>query len=71
MLEVRDDGIGGSESPDRGSGLRGLGERMAEVGGTLQAGPAPRGGFKLVAAVPIPQPGQQVWDNGNWLPATR
>ena len=71
VLEVRDDGIGGSESPDRGSGLRGLGERMAEVGGTLQAGPAPRGGFKLVAALPIPQPGQQVWDNGNWLPATR
>lgn len=71
VLEVRDDGIGGSDSPERGSGLRGLGERMAQVGGTLQAGPAPGGGFKLVAALPIPQPGRQVRDNGNGLLATR
>jgi two-component system, NarL family, sensor histidine kinase DesK len=41
VLEVRDDGIGGTDSPERGSGLRGLGERIAQVGGTLQAGRRP------------------------------
>jgi two-component system sensor histidine kinase DesK len=71
VLDVRDDGIGGSDSRDRGSGLRGLGERIAQVGGTLQAGPAPDGGFRLIAAVPIPQPGRQLRDNGDGLLATR
>ena len=71
VLEVRDDGIGGSDSPERGAGLRGLGERMAEAGGTLEVGPAPGGGFRLVAAVPVPQPGREVRDTGNGLLATR
>jgi two-component system, NarL family, sensor histidine kinase DesK len=71
VLEVRDDGIGGTGCPERGTGLRGLGERMAEVGGTLEAGPAPGGGFRLVAAVSVPQPGREVRDNGNGLLATR
>jgi two-component system sensor histidine kinase DesK len=71
VLEVRDDGIGGSDSPEHGTGLRGLGERMAEVGGTLEAGPAPGGGFRLIAAVPIPQPGRQLRDDGDGSLATR
>jgi two-component system, NarL family, sensor histidine kinase DesK len=71
VLEVRDDGIGGTDSPERGSGLRGLGERIAQVGGTLQAGTAADGGFRLIAAVPIPQPGRQLRDNGDGLLATR
>jgi two-component system, NarL family, sensor histidine kinase DesK len=71
VLEVRDDGIGGSDSPEHGTGLRGLGERVAEVGGTLEAGPAPGGGFRLIAAVPVPQPGREVRDNGNGLLTTR
>ncbi|MGH9230063.1 MAG: sensor histidine kinase [Acidimicrobiales bacterium] len=66
VLEVRDDGIGGSDSPEHGTGLRGLGERVAEVGGTLEAGPAPGGGFRLVAVVPIAQP-REVRPNGNGL----
>ena len=71
VLEVRDDGTGGSDSPEPGTGLRGLGERIAEARGTLQAGPAPGGGFRLIAAVPIPQPGRQIRDHGNGLLATR
>jgi two-component system, NarL family, sensor histidine kinase DesK len=71
VLEVRDDGTGGSDSPEPGTGLRGLGERIAEAGGTLQAGPVPGGGFRLIAAVPIPQPGRPVRDQGNGLLATR
>jgi two-component system sensor histidine kinase DesK len=52
-LEVRDDGLGAAHGTDSGSGLRGLAERMAEAGGTLEAGPAEGGGFRLLARVPI------------------
>ncbi|HEV2724532.1 MAG TPA: sensor histidine kinase [Thermoleophilaceae bacterium] len=52
-LEVRDDGVGARENDGDGSGLRGLGERLATVGGTLTAGSAPSGGFHLVARVPL------------------
>jgi two-component system sensor histidine kinase DesK len=55
-LEVRDDGIGAASGTDEGSGLRGLGERMAEAGGTFDAGPAEGGGFRLIARVPIATP---------------
>jgi len=36
-----------------GSGLKGLIERVAAAGGSLAAGPAPRGGFRVVAEVPV------------------
>jgi two-component system, NarL family, sensor histidine kinase DesK len=52
-LEVRDDGTGAPTAAGEGSGLRGLAERMAEAGGTLEAGPAAEGGFRLLARVPI------------------
>jgi two-component system sensor histidine kinase DesK len=52
-LEVRDDGTGRTDAGGDGSGLRGLAERLAEAGGTLAAGPADEGGFRLVARVPI------------------
>ncbi len=52
-LEVRDDGVGARETQGDGSGLRGLGERLAEVGGTLTAGSASSGGFHLVARIPL------------------
>jgi two-component system sensor histidine kinase DesK len=47
-IEIVDDGEGaggaGGESPGEGSGLAGLGERVAAAGGVLEAGPrAPRG----------------------------
>jgi two-component system, NarL family, sensor histidine kinase DesK len=52
-LEVRDDGTGAPQQGDKGSGLRGLSERLAEAGGTLEAGVAEGGGFRLLAGVPI------------------
>jgi two-component system, NarL family, sensor histidine kinase DesK len=55
-LEVRDDGIGTQTPDEHGSGLQGLGERLAQAGGTLHAGPAPGGGFKVVARMPLSQP---------------
>ncbi|WP_457536567.1 sensor histidine kinase [Streptomyces filamentosus] len=45
-----------------GSGLRGLRERLSAAGGTLTAGPAPNGGFRLTAELPVtaelPTPGE-------------
>jgi len=52
-LELRDDGVGAASASGEGSGLRGLAERMAEARGTLEAGPAEGGGFRLAARVPI------------------
>ncbi|MEZ0160617.1 sensor histidine kinase [Streptomyces griseorubens] len=50
-LSVEDNGPGGSAT-GHGNGLRGLRERLAAVGGTLEAGPV-RHGFRLVARVPV------------------
>jgi two-component system sensor histidine kinase DesK len=55
-LEVRDDGGGAANGADQGSGLRGLSERMAEAGGSLEVDTAEGGGFRLVARVPITTP---------------
>ena len=52
LLEVVDEGIGGAGSSN-GSGLTGLRERVAAVGGTLAVGPSNEGGFGVVALVPV------------------
>ncbi|MEV5932521.1 sensor histidine kinase [Streptomyces sp. NPDC052079] len=60
VLTVENDGApapGGSGA--RGSGLIGLRERLAEIGGTLRAGPAGDGLFLLTVEVPLPaHPGE-------------
>jgi signal transduction histidine kinase len=49
-LEVTDDGRTTPGAPVRpGHGLTGMRERVALYGGSLEAGPAPRGGWRLVA----------------------
>ncbi|MGW0902166.1 sensor histidine kinase [Streptomyces sp. NPDC002853] len=54
-LLITDDGRGvGSGTP--GSGLKGLAERLAAVGGSLESGPAPRGGFRVAAELPVTEP---------------
>jgi two-component system sensor histidine kinase DesK len=60
-LEIRDDGIGAAKGANQGSGLSGLAERMAEAGGTLEAGTVAGGGFRLTARVPVatPTPGRK------------
>ncbi|GGZ85960.1 two-component sensor histidine kinase [Streptomyces spiroverticillatus] len=55
-LTVTDDGRGAEGPQRRGNGLTGMGERLAEVGGT--AAPDPTGpGFTLRARVPLPADG--------------
>ena len=60
-LEMTDDGhdvVAGGEAPadkgagDEGHGLAGLVERAAAVGGTVEAGAEPDGGFRLRVSVP-------------------
>ncbi|WP_093609925.1 sensor histidine kinase [Streptomyces indicus] len=48
VLTVTDDGRGEGTGPS-GSGLRGLTERLAQAGGSLEWGPAERGGFRVTA----------------------
>ncbi len=50
-IEVADDGIGGA-SVDGGSGLRGLQDRVAAVGGRLDVHSPPGGGTRVVAEMP-------------------
>jgi two-component system sensor histidine kinase DesK len=61
-VTVGDDGSGAAATSGEdatppalsgGHGLKGLRERLAAEGGTLEAGPRPGGGFCLTAAVPV------------------
>jgi signal transduction histidine kinase len=55
VLEIRDDGRGdadGATASQDGHGLIGMRERAAAVGGTLHAGAAPGGGFRVRATLP-------------------
>ncbi|OEJ39770.1 hypothetical protein AR457_18615 [Streptomyces agglomeratus] len=54
VLVVENDGAGEvSASATPGSGIAGLRERLSAVGGTLRAGPAAGGRFRLTAEVPL------------------
>jgi two-component system sensor histidine kinase DesK len=63
-VEIRNDGRPGDEAepvsaPDRlpgGSGLAGLRERIAAIGGIVEAGPLDDGGFRLRVSVPLDRP---------------
>jgi signal transduction histidine kinase len=55
-LEVTDDG-GGTTRPARsgsGHGMIGMRERVTLWGGSFNAGPLPRGGFRVAARIPLP-----------------
>jgi signal transduction histidine kinase len=52
-VDVTDPGPGaGSPLPGSGVGLRGMAERVAELGGVVEAGQTPRGGFRVYASIP-------------------
>jgi signal transduction histidine kinase len=49
---VHDDGVGGA-SLEQGSGLRGLSDRLATLGGTLHIASSRATGTSLLAEVPL------------------
>jgi signal transduction histidine kinase len=51
-VEVSDDGVGGADP--NGSGLAGLHERVAALGGEFEVTPAPLCGTRIAAAIPLP-----------------
>jgi signal transduction histidine kinase len=51
-VEVRDDGVGGALPG--GTGLVGLGDRLAAVGGRLRVVSPPKGGTLIAATLPLP-----------------
>jgi signal transduction histidine kinase len=50
-VEVVDDGVGGPAPV--GNGITGMRERAAALGGDVETGPGPAGGFRVVAHLPI------------------
>jgi PAS domain S-box-containing protein len=55
-VEIADDGIGGAD-PSRGSGLRGLIDRVAALDGRLEIDSPPGAGTRLRAVVPLTRAG--------------
>jgi signal transduction histidine kinase len=51
-VEVHDDGRGTNGPWQAGNGLRGMRERAESLGGAVEAGPAPDGGWRVVASLP-------------------
>jgi signal transduction histidine kinase len=51
VIEIRDDGVGGADAA-RGSGLRGLGDRVEALGGWLAVTSPPGDGTLIVATLP-------------------
>jgi signal transduction histidine kinase len=57
-VEIADDGVGGAD-PQRGSGLRGLADRVETIGGTLWVESTSRHGTRLAAEIPFG--GEATW----------
>lgn len=55
-VEVTDDGVGAAADPAVGHGLIGMRERTALYGGSLDAGPRPGGGWRVLARMEIEGP---------------
>ena len=56
-VEIADDGVGGAD-PDNGSGLRGLADRVAALGGELEVVSEPKRGTTLRASIPHDNPNE-------------
>jgi signal transduction histidine kinase len=55
-VQIDDDGRGTSSAPGGGQGIPGMRERATALGGDLEAGPRPGGGFRVRAMFPLREP---------------
>lgn len=53
LLRVDDDGRGSDGVPDGSHGIIGMRERLRALGGRLDAGPRPEGGFRVEGRMPV------------------
>lgn len=54
LVRVTDDGAGAPPAADgEGNGILGMAERAEVLGGSVHAGPRPRGGWEVVATLPV------------------
>ncbi|GAA5164205.1 sensor histidine kinase [Ornithinimicrobium tianjinense] len=54
LVRVTDDGAGqASDGDGEGNGILGMSERVEVLGGTVHAGPRTRGGWEVVASLPV------------------
>jgi signal transduction histidine kinase len=53
VLEILDDGAGGTSEVETGHGLAGMRERVLMYGGTIDAGTLEEGGFRVRAELPL------------------
>jgi signal transduction histidine kinase len=59
VVEVTDDGRarpGNGSGNGSGQGILGMRERARALGGSLEAGPRPGGGFRVLATLPVGTP---------------
>ena len=52
-VEVADDNVRAAPAAGDGSGLQGMRERAEQLGGSLEAGPAPDRGWRVRARLPV------------------
>ncbi len=52
-IEIEDDGTGGASENTGGRGIVGMRERASLLGGVLETGPGPRGGYRVRARLPL------------------
>ena len=55
-LAVQDDGAAAGAPGSGGNGVRGMRERAEALGGSLEAGPRPEGGWRVAARLPLAAP---------------
>ncbi|WP_240506793.1 sensor histidine kinase [Thermoactinospora rubra] len=53
VVRVEDSGPGATFTDGTGFGIQGMRERATALGGSLEAGPRPEGGFRVVARLPL------------------
>ncbi|TYB58873.1 sensor histidine kinase [Nonomuraea sp. PA05] len=56
IITVEDDGPGATYDGGSGFGIQGMRERATALGGTLETGARPGGGFRVTARLPLTQP---------------